>query len=373
MNNLRKNLSNILGWRTNRKIVVFESDDWGSVRTRSAADYKSMLNAGLNVDNTFFTKYDSLESSDDLERLFNLLTGFKDSTGRHPVFTPMCIVANPDFNRIQESGFQNYYYKTLFETTQDYPNRDKVVPLWRSGVEHRLFVPALHGREHLNVRRYMSGLRDETNEGLRIALEHESIGASKWGTSNIIEYLGALHPTEREEISELEQVLHDAVRLFIEVCGYRPTHFIGPNREPAKQLDKTLANEGVMFMTQSKLRKYPRGDGKYGFEFNWLGKQNKYKQTYIMRNSGFEPAGGVNTIDTCLMEIENAFKWNKPAVISTHRANYIGSISQANGDLGLAELEKLLKAIASKWPDVEYLTSTELGELINRKTNVQHA
>lgn len=31
MKNRIKNLANLLGWRTNRKIVVFESDDWRNI------------------------------------------------------------------------------------------------------------------------------------------------------------------------------------------------------------------------------------------------------------------------------------------------------------------------------------------------------
>lgn len=57
---LQKNIANIPGWRTNRKIVVIESDDWGSVRTSSSEAYQQMLKKGLNVDQNFFTKYDCL-------------------------------------------------------------------------------------------------------------------------------------------------------------------------------------------------------------------------------------------------------------------------------------------------------------------------
>jgi hypothetical protein len=31
---MTRNLTNAIGWRTNRKIVVIESDDWGSIRMR---------------------------------------------------------------------------------------------------------------------------------------------------------------------------------------------------------------------------------------------------------------------------------------------------------------------------------------------------
>lgn len=367
MADLRKNISNLLGWRTQRKIVVFESDDWGSIRTRSKADYQSMLEKGLNVDQTFFTKYDSLESNEDLDRLFNLLSSFKDSTGCPPVFTPMCIVANPDFEEIINTDYQQYSYKTVAETAKEYSNHDKLLEYWKKGAGERLFVPALHGREHLNLRRYLAGVRDHANPGLKIAFEHRSIGASKYKGEQLIEYLGALHPGDKEEIASLTTIIADAVKLFNEACGYIPTHFIGPNREPAKELDAVLAEEGVKYMTQSKLRKFPKGDDKYGFEFNWLGKKNKHGQTFIMRNSGFEPSGLVNNINSCLAEIDTAFKWGKPAVISTHRANYIGHIDQKNADFGLGQLESLLKKTISIWPDVEFMTSTELGDLISKK------
>lgn len=363
---IRRYLSNALGWKTKRKIVVFESDDWGSIRTRSKADYDAMLSKGLNVDGSFFTKYDALESNNDLERFFNLLTEFKDSTGRHPVFTPMCIVANPDFEAIEQADYQQYSYKTVGETAKEYPNHDRLLEYWRKGARERLFVPALHGREHLNLRRYLKGVRDEANPGLKIAFEHRSIGASKYKGEQLIEYLGALYPETKEEIASLETIMADAVKLFDEACGYKPTHFIGPNREPAKELDAVLAEEGVKYMTQAKLRKYPKGDGKYGFEFNWLGKKNKLGQTFIMRNSGFEPSGGVNTVETCLNEIDIAFKSNKPVVISTHRANYIGEISLSNADFGLGELKRLLEEILKRWPEVEFMTSTEIGELLNK-------
>ena len=185
----------------------------------------------------------------------------------------------------------------------------------------------------------------------------------------MIEYLGAFHPETPEEIIELGTIMQDAVRLFTEICSYSPTHFIGPNREPAKEMDKVLAEKGVKYLTQSKLRRYPKGNDKIGLQFNWLGKRNKYGQTFIMRNSGFEPVGRVNTLDTCLSEIKTAFNWSKPAVISTHRANYIGYIDQSNADFGLKQLRLLIKAILKNWPDVEFMTSTELGDIIRTERN----
>ena len=114
------------------------------------------------------------------------------------------------------------------------------------------------------------------------------------------------------------------------------------------------------------MQRYPLGDGKFEKQLNWLGKKNIYGQIYLTRNAGFEPSDpcGTHSIKSCLKEIEIAFRWKKPAIISSHRVNYVGFIQKANRDSGLELLDKLLKSIISTWPDVEFMTSEELGKLM---------
>ena len=59
-----------------------------------------------------------------------------------------------------------------------------------------------------------------------------------------------------------------------------------------------------------------------------------------------------------------AYYWNKPAIISTHRLNYVGYINPSNRDKNLKLLDHLLSSILKKWPDVEFMTSVELGDTI---------
>ena len=47
--NLLKNISNLPGWRTNRKIVVIESDDWGSIRMPSLTIFEKFALKGLDL------------------------------------------------------------------------------------------------------------------------------------------------------------------------------------------------------------------------------------------------------------------------------------------------------------------------------------
>lgn len=371
MHDLRKNLSNVLGWRTKRKIVVFESDDWGSIRTRSKADYIAMLNQGLELDRSNFTRYDALESNSDLENLFDLLIKHKDSSGRHPVITPMCVVANPHFEKIEDSGFRDYHYETFPETSKKYPQHDRVSELWQKGINDRLFVPQLHGREHLNVSRWMRALQSG-NEGLRLAFRHHSFGASIYKGKRLPEYLAAFDPDTPQDILSYEHILTDAGDIFTNICGYKPQHFIASNSSEPKSLEKKLKEIGVLFLTRYKIQRYPLGNGKFRSQFNWLGKRNKIGQIYLTRNAGFEPSDLSNNdwVGSCLKEIDNAFWWEKPAIISSHRVNYVGYLKPKNAVKGLKQLDFLLTQIIRQWPSVEFMTSSELGQIISNANDL---
>jgi len=68
LDSIKRNLSNIPGWRTHRKIVVIESDDWGSVRMPSRKVYNALKIKGIDLssgDSLRYNLYDSLATSED--------------------------------------------------------------------------------------------------------------------------------------------------------------------------------------------------------------------------------------------------------------------------------------------------------------------
>lgn len=363
---LRKSLSNIIGWNTKRKIIVIESDDWGSIRSRSKVDLEKIVKNDIEISSNHFIKNDALESNSDLLNLFEILNKYKDQNGNSVVFTPMSIMANPDFERIQKNGFNEYFYEDFIETYKKYSNSNNVHNLWQEGINNRLFVPALHGREHLNVKAWMDALKNK-NKGMLLAFEHGTIGISSSKNQFIPEHLAAFYPNSLEEINTYHQIITDASEIFLKSFNFKANHFVGPNKEPVKKLDNTLAHIGIKYMTVSKLRKHPLGNGKNGFEMNWLGRKNEFGQIMLTRNCGFEPSSSpdIDWINSCMKEIDNAFFWHKPAIISSHRVNYISRINQENARKGLNDLDNLLSKIIKKWPEVEFMTSMELGNLIN--------
>jgi hypothetical protein len=280
-------------------------------------------------------------------------------------------MGNPDFEKIKESNYQQYFFQPLEETLAYYPNHDQLLHLWNKGFDEKIFYPALHGREHINVRRYMKILQNhEGKEGMRQALKYKSVGASKYKSYEFPNYLGALHPESSEEIKGLHSNLEEAGNLFFKYMGYKPKCFIAPNAEEPKELESTLNKIGVQFLTRSKRRIYPTGDGNFIKEWNFIGDKNENNQIIINRNCFFEPVcfGEHEHIsdwtNSCLNEIAIAFFWNKPAVISSHRVNYVGHIDTKNREKGIKALRYLLKSMLIRWPDIEFMSSNELGNII---------
>ncbi len=98
-------LSLLLSQKVNKRIVVFESDDWGSSRMPNIEAYLNSLKKGYPVDKDVNSQFDCLESSADLQDLFDLISSFKDTYSNHPVITTNFLVANPDYEKIQNHGY----------------------------------------------------------------------------------------------------------------------------------------------------------------------------------------------------------------------------------------------------------------------------
>ena len=363
--------SNIPGWRTNRKIVVIESDDWGSIRMSSLDAFQRLLKAGMREDRNHYNINDSLESNQDLEYLFETLSKFKDSTGRHPVMTGVNVVANPIFDKIKESGYREYYYEPYTETLKRYPKHDHVYDLWKEGIKKRLFVPIFHGREHLNVQRWLRALQSGHKSTL-LAFENGITGIYNGINGEPIpKFQAAFELDTIDDLPYMKEVLSTGLNLFEQLYGYRSKYFVPTNGPINNLLEEDLNTLGVKYINTGKIQRESLGNGECKKHFRYIGMNNKWGQMYLTRNCFFEPSSSgfefpANTdwINNCLREIEIAFKWHKPATISSHRVNYIGFLHPENREKTLRQFEILLSTMLKKWPDIEFMTSAELGDLI---------
>lgn len=364
--NFLRHLSNLPGWRTNRKIVVIESDDWGSIRMPSLAVYQELKKQGINVhsgDNNRFNTLDTLASKQDFEQLYATLSAHRDRLGNYPIITALCLSANPDFTQIAESNFEVYFFEPVTATLQKYDRLD-AWQMWKQGEKERLFYPEFHGREHLNVRVWMRALKQGD------AATIEAFKKRFWGfkpqNQYNISYQAAFDLDERAALPLQKEIIKNGLQLFEQLHGRKARFFVPPNGAIHQEIIDTAVAEGIQYVSTPKIHREPQGNGKFKKKYKFLGTKGALGARYLTRNCFFEPSyhgKGFSTED-CLQQIGAAFALWKPAVISTHRVNYVGGLSPKNAIFGNQELDRLLHNILKYWPDVEFMTSTQLGDLI---------
>ena len=54
--------TNLRGWKTRRKLLVIESDDWGAIRMPGPEAWARLLKAGIRVDRSRYDSLDCLEN-----------------------------------------------------------------------------------------------------------------------------------------------------------------------------------------------------------------------------------------------------------------------------------------------------------------------
>jgi hypothetical protein len=359
-------IKNARGFRTKRRLVVFESDDWGSIRMPSTAVYKSLTDKGIDLKSPggdLFNRFDTLADIDDLSALFEVLNSVKDAKGSPAVFTAVSVAANPDFEKIRANNFDSYYFESFTDTLKKYQNHSRTFEMWKEGISHGLFIPQSHSREHLNSALWLRNLQTGDKETL-IAFDHGMWSFDR--KDNKPSYQIAYSLNKEDDLSEHKNRIISGLNLFEKTFNYRSSLFVPPNGLMHKTLEEVTNEFGIKYLYSSFSQLYPEMNGTYKRQFNYLGKCNEFHQYYIVRNCNFEPnMPNVDWVGVALKQIDTAFKWGKPAILGPHRKNFIGQHDETNRRDSLASLKSLLQQIVVKWPDVEFITSTELGKMMD--------
>lgn len=365
-----RNLLSIPGWTTNRKIVVIESDDWGSIRMPSERAYEKLLKAGIPVNKDPYCLYDSLASEDDLTALFETLKKHKDKNGNHPVITANTIVANPDFEKIRACNFSRYHYEIFTESLIRSPHHTNSFQLWEQGIQSGIFKPQFHGREHLNVKLWMEALQKGNREVL-LAFNEGVFGIPVLSSKNMRgNYMAAFDYKDRAHLIEIVDIIKDGLDLFESIFNFRSTTLIAPCYIWPEEIESNLFDEGILGLQGINYQFTPIPDKlKYKKTYNFIGQKNKYGQRYLVRNAFFEPTHFPSTdySKEIIDRIKISFFWKKPVIISSHRLNFIGSLIEQNRTVNLNKFDSVLNTILSEWPDVEFMSSAELLETMNQQ------
>lgn len=329
---------------------------------RDRAAFDALAAERVDLYETPYDRLDCLESGSDLQGIFDVLSGHRDSRGSPPVLTFNSVMANPDFETIRAAGFERYAFEDLFQSYQRYHGED-LRSLWGSAIQAGLIRPQFHGREHLNVGLWLQDLRAGHRE-TRLAFDHDYYGhTTRTSSRRQTNYLAAFWPESGEHFEEIKDILVDGLNRFERIFGYRSRSFIACNYVLPAALEPLLRKSGVELIQGQRGQLRPSSDGStVSVRRSFTGERNRNGQAYSVRNVIFEPFQDPTRdwVASALKEIRSAFFWGTPAIVSTHRVNYVSGMDMVHRDQNLRLLDDLLKKIIATWPDVEFVSSDEL-------------
>lgn len=342
------------------KLIIIESDDWGAIRTPSKESIAYFDRKGFDIAKSIYQN-DALASQADLEKLFAVLQSYKGSDGKPAVITANSIMANPDFDKIKANDFQTYFWEPFTTTFKRYPKHNNNWAIWQEGIKEGVFHPQFHGREHLNINRWMKSLQSK-DEAILTSFEQQTTYSGKEDYS----FMEAYDWDSPSDIAQHQVIIAEGLKIFEEHFGYRSKSFIAPCYNWDTRLEPFLAQQGIEWMQGLRSQLQPTGVFNQYESIRHSFGQSANVLRYNVRNCFFEPSmlPQKDWVNSCLAQIQSAFLFSKPAVICSHRINFIGYINEKNGERGLNDLNQLLKAIVKKWPDAKFITTDQLSEYI---------
>jgi hypothetical protein len=362
---LSNHVKNCTGKKLGRKLLAFAVDDYGNIRLNSNLAKTKLEKNGVVINNRF-DAYDALDTAEDYQILFEVLSSFRDKHLKSAIFTSYALACNPDFNSsIEQKKYipedLNITYQKLGADERAYEGAYEILI---DGIANNLIRPQFHGREHLNVK-LINALINQNDPVIMANLENRSMaginGRAVWPT---ISYNQAFSFWKDSDIEEHKIILKDGLERFKKVYGYSSLTFTPPAQQMHPNLYGFVGAYGVIGVDRARSETVHIGEGIYQKMRNKLGESDLGGTIKIVRNCVFEPNDrNIDWVNFTFKQIEAAFFWGKPAIISSHRVNFCGHIDAKNRQKGIADLKALLKKIVQRWPDVEFVGVDEIAKM----------
>jgi hypothetical protein len=330
--------------------LVLTSDDWGGVPPQ--------------------------ETPGDLDRLADTLRPFHDRRGRPLPVTVYLVAAGPDFARVEQSGYREYFWRFCYA---DAPQTEARMRALR---EEGLFEIQFHGREHYNVPLWLDLLR--TNQGDYRKACHEGripckMSDDLWaengqGDPRLLllarSFIDAsVSPPKALRVEEQSRMVKEGLDLIEERFHTRPTIAVAPGYVWDTSTLQAFRANGIGFMesiwqpivSADRDLRLCRTDGLwcYGMPPEGMG--------VIVRCVLFEPAdwsrdgqAKPNAVENAMIAVRRAAAKRVPIVLHTHKKDYVGH-EEAREKESLGLLASLLRKIQEEYPEVVFLTASELA------------
>ncbi len=311
-----------------RPVVVFESDDWGP---------------------------GGAEHVEALHRLRALLRAYADRAGRHPCFALGVVLAIPEPAPADPA---TPYRRLDLGDERMAALREALA----QGVADGTFSLSLHGMEHYwpasllavaarnrEVNDWLTGPTYALSEHLPSPLQ------SRWVDASML-------PSRPHAPAVVRAAAAEEAARFAEVFAVPPEVYVPATFVWNDDVEAALGATGIKALVTPGRRHVGRAaDGTLVSDGRRYrnGERLPAGPIALVRDIYFEPAYG-HSADTALARILDHARRGRPALVETHRCNFIGG--EARRAASLAALAHLLDGIAATLPDVCFVSSATLAQ-----------
>jgi hypothetical protein len=337
-----------------RPLVLLQSDDWARVGVRDRDGYEQIRASGIQLGENPYDYY-SLETADDVIALRDMLKRHRDSTGRPACVVMNFLLANLNFQRIADTGFQNLHLTLLSQGLPGEWKRPGLFDAYRQGISDDVFYPALHGLTHFCG---MAIERALTVPGERNNLLHTLWKAETpyiyWRMPWIgYEYCNPEKPQAGFlDASTQADLISQAVQEFRKVFCTPPLSACAPGYRANSDTHRAWSQCGV--------RVAQNGSGAVAPPHI-----DEWEMLNLHRVIDIEPFQRDLPLEKYMQLAERCFERGMPAIVSTHSINFHSSLKDFRGP-GLRVLDEFLSALETKHPNLLYVHDMDLYELVNR-------
>lgn len=355
----------LVDW-SKHKVVVFESDDWGLCAwMRDNIARERLTEKGYDVSGVEFK--DTLETASELYDLYAVLEAHRDRLGRRAVFTPNYVLSNPDYDAIKKNKYKTYtgipITKGFSQGWNEADKRRDLLKVWWEGIKRHVLSPEYHGLIHMSNQTWLEGLRAGDTK-LRDFFEEQMFVSSK-AYDIRSEYALKIDPSQHVPVSIQESLISEGKKIFYDAFGYYPHTAIAPHYLWDENTEVALYNQGI---------KYLQGTVYHNNRYYAMGEKHNF-MTYLIRLIDLDYYGGENPecdFNHAFEQVNLAWKHGLPAIVSTHRLNYVGGIDPNMHISGINQLHRLLTEIERDFgTEVTYMSDFEVAQLLDKGCSIQ--
>jgi hypothetical protein len=342
------------GFSFSRPLVLLHSDGWGRVGVRDRVGYEQLRTSGIALGQNPFDYY-SLETSEDVIALRDLLKRHRDSTGRAACLVMNFPQANLDFKQIANAGFHGVYLMPLSQGLPGSWQRPGLFDAYRQGILDGVFYPGLYGLTHfcrLAVERALTVPSDRNN--LLYTFWKAETPYIRWRMPWIgYEYFNPEKPSAGFlDAATQARLIAAAGREFKKVFKMAPRSACAPGHRANPDTHRAWSNAGIRIAQNGSGAAMPPHMDEWGL-------------LNLHRTIDFEPFERGLPVEKYLQLAEHCFARGIPAVVSMHSINFHSSLKDFRGPT-LRLLNEFLSALERKHPNLLYLQDMDLYDLVNR-------